>query len=250
MLRRFVGRATLTRVPHAAAATRSARWVRQNSKRRLPQHSMSRAGRGRVGEVHYNQGIVVAGGLERRDVESVDPTAEARPTDRRIDDVWKDALSPCGRCVSRQVVVSQNTQAVGSTLDSVGALQSTMPFRSRASCCPGRDGCGQSKDEHTGCCDAPHWHRGSGSSASGGLALGHAAGFLRFAQDNHLHPGQTATSMNDTGGAKRLSIVSMLVTTNDAFMGLESLELPDRRTRIRRAGALPAAWPVSNRTGR
>ena len=47
------------------------------------------------------------------------------------------------------------------------------------------------------------------------------------AVESLLHPGQTATVMIDTGGAKRLSIVSMLVTTNDAFMGLESLELPD-----------------------
>ena len=198
MLRRFVGRATLTRVPHAAAATRSARSVRQNSKRRLPQHSMSRAGRGRVGEVHYNQGIVVAGGLERRDVESVDPTAEARPTDRRIDDVWKDALSPCGRGVSRQVVVSQNTQAVGSMLDSVGALQSTMPFRSRASCCPGRDGCGQSKDEHTGCCDAPHWHSCALMSLGFRLVRVGWAGVRARRRIPALRAGQSPTSWPDS----------------------------------------------------
>ena len=42
-----------------------------------------------------------------------------------------------------------------------------------------------------------------------------------------LHPGKTATVMIDSGGANRLSIVSMLVTTNDAFLGVESLNLSE-----------------------
>ncbi len=38
-------------------------------------------------------------------------------------------------------------------------------------------------------------------------------------------PGKTATYTLDSGGATRLSIVSMLVITNDAFFGLDSYNL-------------------------
>ena len=43
--------------------------------------------------------------------------------------------------------------------------------------------------------------------------------------DGVILPGKTGTYTIDSGGATRLSIVSMLVITNDAFLGLDSYDL-------------------------
>ena len=56
--------------------------------------------------------------------------------------------------------------------------------------------------------------------------------------DGVVLPGQTATFMVDAADAERLSVVSMLVSTNDAFMGLDGYDLSDLMTRT--SVAVPA----------
>ena len=56
------------------------------------------------------------------------------------------------------------------------------------------------------------------------------------AVESLLHPGQTATVMIDTGGAKRLSIVSMLVTDERCLHGVGEPRTPRHGTADRRVG--------------
>ncbi|MDH3694089.1 MAG: spondin domain-containing protein [Gammaproteobacteria bacterium] len=80
-----------------------------------------------------------------------------------------------------------------------------------------------------------------------GIAEGLGAS-VDIANDTPLGPGETATAeVSITGGNRRISVVAMVLPTNDAFVGLDSVRVPPRhRNHIFLARAYDAGTEVND----
>ncbi len=80
-----------------------------------------------------------------------------------------------------------------------------------------------------------------------GIATGLGAS-VDIANDTPLGPGQTATAeVSIAGGNRRISVVAMVLPTNDAFVGLDSVSIPRRHGQhVRFARAYDAGTEVND----
>ncbi len=80
-----------------------------------------------------------------------------------------------------------------------------------------------------------------------GIAEGLGAA-VDIANETPLGPGETATAeVSIAGGNRRISIVAMVLPTNDAFVGLDSVRIPPRHhQRVRHARAYDAGTEIND----